>query len=86
MVVQQRKIQLEDIFWYELYAVTSSLIDEYGSLHKGNKASLANRLRIKDMTGEITDTIIIDAMQSLYHVTWPHWGTASDLAEITKSQ
>ncbi|XP_068225089.1 uncharacterized protein [Palaemon carinicauda] len=46
MVGQQRQLQLESIFQYELCAVPSSLIDEYGCLRKGNKAVLARRLGV----------------------------------------
>ena len=67
--MQQRKIQLEDIFQYELYAVPSSIIDEYGTLPKGNKSVFACRIGVADVNAETIDISLIDAMQLLYYIT-----------------
>ena len=43
IVGQTRNVSLTSIFEYELCGVPSSIIDEYGLLRKGNKASLLKR-------------------------------------------
>ena len=41
LVGQQREMELQPIFGYELCAVPPSLVDEYGCLRKGNNAVLS---------------------------------------------
>ena len=44
VVVQQRNVEIADIFQFELSPVPPALIDEYGCLRKGNKAVLLKSL------------------------------------------
>ena len=79
MVGKQRDIQLETIFSYELSAVPTSIIDEYGCLRKGNKSNLANRLAVIEKNPLQPCIVIVDVQQLLYHICWPHGGDASCL-------
>jgi hypothetical protein len=86
MVGQQRQLQLETIFQYELCVVPSSLIDEYGCLRKGNKSALVSRLGVQQVNPNTPDVVIVDMQQLLYHVVWPHGGDCSTLADSIKSR
>ena len=84
MAGQKQQLQLAPIFQYELCNIPSSLIDEYGCLRKGNKAILANRLGLKQVSAPAPDIVIVDMQQMLYHIIWPHRGDDSDLSENIK--
>ena len=71
MVKLQQEIELESAFHYDLCAVPSSLIDEYGCLRRDNKAVLASRLSVLHQNTVAPDIIVVDAQQLLYHITWP---------------
>ena len=85
MVGQQRQLELENIFQYELYAVPSSLIDEYGCLRKGSKSALSRCLCVLQPGAPSPDIIIVDAQQLLYHITWPHGGHVTVLVDNMES-
>ena len=76
IVGQQRDMELVPIFRYELCAVPPSLVDEYGCLHKGNKAPLVERLVVKL---QLPDVVIMNVQQLMYHVIWPCGGTVESL-------
>ena len=86
MVGQQCQLELENIFQYELCAVPSSLIDEYGCLRKGTKSPLTKRLGVLQPSAPAPNIIIVDAQQLLYHITWPHGGDVTVLVDSMKSQ
>ena len=56
-------------------------MDEYGSLRKGNKAPLVERLGVKHAQPQLPDVVIVDAQQLMYHVIWPCGATVEFLAE-----
>ena len=74
VVGQQQQLELESIFQYELLAVPTSLKDECGYLRKDNKSIMAKRLGVLQHNAPPPDTIIVNAQQLLYHITWPHGG------------
>jgi hypothetical protein len=86
MLGQQRQLQLDEVFQFELCAVPSSLIDEYGCLRKGNKAVLVKRLAVFLQNAASPDVVIVDAQQLLYHIVWPHGGDASVLGDSIKQR
>ena len=86
MIGQQREIQLEHLFAYELCAVPSSLIDEHGCLRKGNKSDLVKRLGILETRPTAPDAVIIDVSQLFYHIVWPHGGVPADLIASIKGR
>ena len=86
MIGQQREIQLEHLFAYELCAVPSSLIDEHGYLRKGNKSDLVKRLGILETRPTAPDAVIIDVSQLFYHIAWPHGGVPADLIASIKGR
>ena len=73
IVGQQHDMELMPIFGYELCAVPPSLMDEYGCLHKGNKAPLVEKLGVKHAQLQLPDVVIVDAQQLI--VIWPCGGT-----------
>ena len=85
MIGQQREIELEHLFAYELCAVPSSLIDEHGCLCKGNKSDLVKRLGVPETLPTTPDTIILDVSQLFYHIVWPHGGSPSHLISSIKA-
>ena len=84
LVGQQRQLQLDTVFQHELCAAPSSLCDEYGCLHKGNKAVLVKRLGVPLREVQTLDMVIVDTQQLMYHITWPVAGNASVLVESMK--
>lgn len=86
MIGQQRQIELEPLFAYELCVVPSSLIDEHGVLRKGNKSGLVKRLGEFDTEPVAADTLIVDVSQLFYHIVWPHGGCPSDLITSIESR
>ena len=86
MIGQQRKIELEHLFAYELCAVPSLLIDEHGCLRKVNKSDLVKCLGVPETLPTIPDTIISDVSQLFYHIVWPHSGAPSDLISSIKAR
>ena len=62
---QERLLQLEPIFSYQLCALRLSLVDEFGCLQLGNKAALVNRLGIKLSRPHSHDIVIVDGQQLL---------------------
>ena len=79
-------MELEPLLVYELCVVPSSLMDEYGSLRKGNKSGLVKRLGVIDMDPTVADVVIVDVSQLFYHVVWPHGGSPFDLIASIKSR
>ena len=71
IISQKRSISLEKVFRHELSAMPYSLFDEYGEMHKGNKALLMTKLPVLDDSKFTPDVEIIDGNQLLYHVLWP---------------
>ena len=86
MVGQQREMEFLPIFGYELCAVPSSLVDEYGCLRKGNKAILVQKLGVKQHQPQRPDVIIVDDQQLHYHVIWPCGAHVGVLAESLKTR
>ena len=84
MIGQQRKIELDHLFVYELCAVPSSLIDENGCLRKGSKSDIVKRLGIPEALPTAPDAVIVDVSQLFYHIVWPHGGIPSDLIASIK--
>ena len=68
IVGQQRQIELEPLFAYELCAVPSSLIDEHGCLRKGNKSDLVECLGVLETLPNTADAVIVDVSQLFYHI------------------
>ena len=68
IVGQQRQIELELLFAYELCAVPSSLIDEHGCLRKGNKSDLVKCLGVLETLPNTADAVIVDVSQLFYHI------------------
>ena len=81
IVGQQRQMELLPVFGYELCAIPSSLLDEYGCLCKGGKFVLDQNLAVKQSCLEKPNIVIVDAQQLLYHVVWPNRGFGGVLAE-----
>jgi len=79
MIGQRRQMKLEPLFAYELCAVPSSLIDEYGSLRKAAKSGLVKRLGVLEALPVPPDVVIVDTSQLFYHIVWPHGGSPTDL-------
>ena len=79
MIGQQRQMELEPLFAYELSSVPSSLIDEHGCLRKGNKSGLVKRLSVLEILPSAPDIVIVDVSQLFYRIVWPHHGSVSDL-------
>ena len=80
VVGQQRCIDIADAFQFEMSAVPTALIDEYGCLRKCDKAVLVKSLSVSVTTPCAPDVVLDDAGQLLYHVVWPVSGTTGDLA------
>ena len=80
VVGEQRRVEVTDIFQYELSRVPPSLIDEFGCLRKGDKTVLVKCLGVPVNSAPAPDVVLVDASQLLYHVVWPVAGTAGDLA------
>ena len=66
MIGQQRQMELEPLFVYELCSVPSSLIDEHSCLHKGNKSGLIKHLSVLEILPSAPDIVIVDASQLFY--------------------
>ncbi len=71
---------------HELCAVPPSLIDEHRCLRKGNKSDLVKRLGVPETAPLAAESVIIDVSQLLYHIVWPHGGSASDLVGSIKNR
>ena len=84
MIGQQRKIELDHLFAYELCAVSSSLIDENGCLRKGSKSDIVKHLGVPEALPTAPDAVIVDVSQLFYHIVWPHGGIPSDLIASIK--
>ena len=84
LVGQEREMELLPIFGYELCAVHTSLVNEYGCLRKGNKEVLMHRLGVKQCQLQRPGVVIVDAQQLLHHVAWPRGGSVGMLAESLK--
>ena len=76
----QRRIDIADVFQFELSPVPPALIDEYGCLRKGDKAVLVKSLSVSTLTPCAPNVVLVDAGQLLYHAVWPVSGTTGDLA------
>ena len=77
---QNRNTSLVSVFEYELCAVPSSIIDEFGFIRKGNKANIVEKLAIISSEPRPPDDVIVDGGQLLYHIVWPCGGTISTVA------
>ena len=84
MIGQQRQLELEHLFAYELCAIPGSLIDEYGCLRKGNKSDLVKRLGVLDTSPITAESVIVDVSQLFYQIVWPHGSSPSDLIASIK--
>ena len=76
---------MEKKFQYELCAVPSSLIDEYGCLRKGIKTPLTKCLGVMQPSAPAPNIIILNAQQILHHITGPHDGDVIVLVDSVKS-
>ncbi len=88
-VGHQRNLDLEDIFKYELSAIPSSIVDDFGYLRKGDKSVLVRRcLGILLEEPNIPSTVMIDGNQLLYHIPWPvpGRGKVADIAQGMKER
>lgn len=63
VVRQQGNIDILDNFQYELSPVPPALIDEYGSLRKGRKATLIKYLSVFVITLSSPDVLLVDGSQ-----------------------
>ena len=72
---QQRSIDLNHIFSYELSPLPFSLFDEYGDMKKGVKASLMTKLTVYTIAATPSNVEVIDGNAMLYHVNWPKAAT-----------
>ena len=79
IVGQNRNTSLVSVFEYELCAVPSSIIDEFGCIRKGDKVNIVKKLAII-ATELCPDEVIVDGGQLLYHIVWPCGGTISTVA------
>ena len=79
VVSQQRKLDLEKVFAYELAPMPFSLFDEFDEMCNGNKAVLVSQRAIFTPSFQ-PDVTIIDGNAKLYYVTWPKSGTVSTFA------
>ena len=86
MIGQQRQMEIEPLFSYELCAVPPSLIDEHRCLRKGNKSDLVKRLGVPQTAPSAAEAIIVDVSQLFYHIVWPHGGTSSDVVASIRSR
>ena len=86
VVGQQREVELQPIFGYELCAVPPSLTEEYGCPRRVNKAIIVHKLGVKNHKPPRPDVIIVDAQQLFYHVVWPSGGSMGMLAESLKAR
>ena len=77
---QNRNTSLVSVFEYELCAVPSFIIDEFGFIRKGNKANIVEKLAIISSEPRPPDDVIVDGGQLLYHIVWPCGGTISTVA------
>ena len=78
IVGQNRNTSL--VFEYELCAVSSSIIDEFSFIRKGNRANIVEKLAIISFEPRPPDDVILDGGQLLYHIVWPWGGTISTVA------
>ena len=83
---QSRQLQLAPVFEYELCAVPSSIIDEYGHLRKGTKSTLVQKLGTTQKETKAAEILIVDAQQLLHHVVWPVGGNISVLASSVRKR
>ena len=81
MIGQRRQLEL---LYYELSAVSASLIDEQGYLRKGNTCALVKRLGVIECMPPTADIVIVDVQQLLYRIVWPHGGSPSDVIESNR--
>ena len=81
MIRQKWQMELGSLFAYVSCSVPSSLIDEHGYLHRGNKSLLVKHLSVLEISSIAPDIIIVDASQLFYHIVWPHGGSFSDLVD-----
>ena len=80
VMVQQRSIDISDVFQFEPSLVPPAPVDECGRLRKGDKAVLVKSLSVSVTTSCAPDVVLVDADQLLYHVVWPVSGTTGNLA------
>ena len=80
IVGQNRNINLETVFEYELCAAPPSIIYEVGIPRKRSKAQLMKKPAIVSFEPSNPDYIMVDAGQLLYHIVWPSDGTVSTIA------
>ena len=86
LVGQQRAIEVADMLKHELSPVPPALVDEYGSLRKGNKSALVRSIGVFAIDPPEPDVVLVDAGQLLFHVVWPSSGTTLDLAQSFASR
>ncbi len=79
MIGQKRQVDLEQLFAYELGAVSCALIDGFGCLRKSSKSALAKRLGDVNISTRAASTVIVDVSQLFYHMVWPNGGSPADL-------
>ena len=72
---QQRSIDLNHVFSYELSPLPFSLFDKYGDMKKGVKASLMTKLAVYTTAATPSNVEVIDGNATLYHVNWPKVAT-----------
>ena len=80
MVGQTRNISLASVFKYQLCGVPAYIIDEFGLFCSWNKATLVKKLAVMLTNPHLSNEVIIDASQLLYHIFWPCGGTVISVA------
>lgn len=74
---QTRKLDLKEVFSFELAPVPSSLFDRFGDMRKGNKAKLVEQLEVTMEHPCMADVDVIDGNETLYQINWPKTGTVA---------
>jgi len=64
---KHRKVELQILFDYVLWAVPASIIGEYGCLRTGTKSTLVSKLKVDALQSAAPDIVIVDSQQLLYH-------------------
>jgi len=71
---------MSDILKHELSPIPLFIVDEYGSLQKGNTSIPVKSIRLVAINPIEPNDVLVDDGKLLYHVVWPVAGTNLDLA------
>lgn len=64
LVWKHSEIEFLPIFGYELYAVPTSLVDEFSCLRKRNKLILVQKLAVKQQLNWTLNVVVIDSLKA----------------------